>query len=519
MTLTRPRRVSAHRMMDATSAGKVVLWSGHGGNNQKWKITYHSDGFYTLRPVRYLNKALDVKNNYDETGSLLDIYPVALDSTGGDWAKWKIIPNAVGGGYRITSKAGYYAHSATVLDGKTDNNSDIGQVEYVGANSQRWIFTRAEKEAVIVVPGIMGSELEAGANNTAYSKGTALWSGDLASDLENGTLSLLDVMRRVCSLHCNPDGTSEDHVVVRQNNYGTADTYKTLITALQRNFGSQYDVRFFAYDWRLSNAISAESLELFINNTGYTSVTLIGHSMGGLVASAYLARGEAQRKLIKRNILLGAPLLGSVAAPLFWGTEDIASMIPDNVSLKDVAEPLLSAAATVSDLIDAFMGNFQSLYELFPTEKYFDSNFGGHPYLTTEIVGNSPLEVTTYALTRARFNSYLPHFNQTLANNAEAFHRTLFTNGNHITSTVDTRYVIGTNKDTVHKLLYNVTLYNQWSAKATTKNGDGTVETFSASLGGKYSAKTYSYDYTHMELAGTSQKTETVDKIISLISA
>ncbi len=505
--------------MDATSAGKVVLWSGHGGNNQKWKITYHSDGFYTLRPVRYLNKALDVKNNYDETGSLLDIYPVALDSTGGDWAKWKIIPNAVGGGYRITSKAGYYAHSATVLDGKTDNNSDIGQVEYVGANSQRWQFTRAEKEAVIVVPGIMGSELEAGANNTAYSKGTALWSGDLASDLENNILSTPDVIRRVCSLHCNPDGTSEDHVVVRQNNYGTADTYKTLITALQRNFGSQYDVRFFAYDWRLSNAISASSLELFINNTGYTSVTLIGHSMGGLVASAYLARGEAQRKLIKRNILLGAPLLGSVAAPLFWGTEDIASMIPDNVSLKDVAEPLLSAAATVSDLIDAFMGNFQSLYELFPTEKYFDSNFGGHPYLTTEIVGNSPLEVTTYALTRARFNSYLPHFNQTLANNAEAFHRTLFANGNHITSTVNTYYIIGKNVNTVHKLLYNVTLYNQWSAKATTKNGDGTVETFSASLGGKYSAKTYSYDYTHMELAGTSQKTETVDKIISLISA
>ncbi len=109
--------------------------------------------------------------------------------------------------------------------------------------------------------------------------------------------------------------------------------------------------------------------------------------------------------------------------------------------------------------------------------------------------------------------------NQTLANNAEAFHRTLFTNGNHITSTVNTYYIIGKNVNTVHKLLYNVTLYNQWSAKATTKNGDGTVETFSASLGGKYSAKTYSYDYTHMELAGTAQKTETVDKIISLISA
>ena len=509
------KNMDSQKLMDATSAGKVVLWRSHGGNNQKWKVTYHSDGFYTIVPVRYQNKRLKIKNAPDETGSLLEIKSMPANSSEDDYAKWKIIPNAVGGGYRITGKAGYYAHSATVLYGKTDNNSEIGQVQYVDADCQRWIFTRAEKEAVIVVPGIMGSELEAGANNTAYSKGTALWSGDLASDLENGTLSLLDVMRRVCNLHCNPDGTSEDHVVVRQNNYGTADTYKALITALQRNFGSQYDVRFFAYDWRLSNAISAESLELFINNTGYTSVTLIGHSMGGLVASAYLARGEAQRKLIKRNILLGAPLLGSVAAPLFWGTEDIASMIPDNVSLKDVAEPLLSAVATVSDLIDAFMGNFQSLYELFPTEKYFDSNFGGHPYLTTEIVGNSPLEVTTYALTRARFNSYLPHFNQTLANNAEAFHRTLFTNGNHITSTVDTRYVIGTNKDTVHKLLYNVTLYNQWSAKATTKNGDGTVETFSASLGGKYSAKTYSYDQSHINLATQSIVVNDVVRLIS----
>ena len=135
------KNMASQKMMDATSAGNVVSWGSHGGNNQKWKVTYHNDGFYTLRPMSDLTKALDVESNYDEMGSNIDVWTVGINSTGGDWAKWKIIPNATGSGYRITCKAGYYAHAATVLEGSTANGANVMQVEYCNAASQQWIFT------------------------------------------------------------------------------------------------------------------------------------------------------------------------------------------------------------------------------------------------------------------------------------------------------------------------------------------------------------------------------------------
>ena len=67
------KNVGTQKMMDATSADDVVSWSSHGGNNQKWKVTYNDDGFYTIRPMSDLTKALDVESGYDELGSNIDV--------------------------------------------------------------------------------------------------------------------------------------------------------------------------------------------------------------------------------------------------------------------------------------------------------------------------------------------------------------------------------------------------------------------------------------------------------------
>ena len=65
------------------------------------------------------------------------------------------------------------------------------------------------------------------------------------------------------------------------------------------------------------------------------------------------------------------------------------------------------------------MGNFGSMYEMFPSEKYFDSLYADKTYLVTSFVGIGDLVISTYADTRQRLNSYLPHYNAALADSAE----------------------------------------------------------------------------------------------------
>ena len=134
------KNMASQKMMDATSAGNVVSWGSHGGNNQKWKVMYDADGFYTIQPMSDLTKYLCTERlKTDEMGANIGIEPANIYMA--DRNKWKIIPNATGSGYRITCKAGYYAHAATVLEGSTANGANVMQGEYCNAASQQWIFT------------------------------------------------------------------------------------------------------------------------------------------------------------------------------------------------------------------------------------------------------------------------------------------------------------------------------------------------------------------------------------------
>ena len=158
----------------------------------------------------------------------------------------------------------------------------------------------------------------AGVNNDDYPYGTLLWSRSL---IDEG-LSAAEVAERVISLRCDSNGNSVNDVVVNNNLYGTGDSYEDLYDHLQTEFGNRYAIEFFAYDWRLSNSVSASLLNLFINAAGYDNVVLVCHSMGGLVASGYLSLGTAQRNKTRKVITLGAPLLGTSVIPYLWGSED-----------------------------------------------------------------------------------------------------------------------------------------------------------------------------------------------------
>ena len=374
---------------------------------------------------------------------------------------------------------------------------------------------KVNKSAIIIVPGIMGSELIAGPNNQNYEPGTDLWSISLLDLVEQR--KLLTLFGLINDLKCDVFGNPLDDVIVNPDNlYGTDDTYKALYQKLEMSYGDQYEIKFFGYDWRLSNSISANKLNQFILSNEYDKVVFVAHSMGGLVVSKYLALGDAQRAKTESVILLGSPLLGTPAAVYVWGSNIQQWPVP----IADWIKNLLYALLSEFDFGDDIYCNFQSLYELFPTEKYFDPEWADKNYVITSIAGMSELPITTYAETKSRLGSYLAHFNVGLMNNAEAFHNSLYLNGEHITSLVNSYYIAGVNYQdtetesaTIEKLHYNL---QDWDIYSQTIHGDALVPVWSADLSNKYTSKTfYVDDMYHTWLASNTIVLNFISQLIS----
>lgn len=72
------------------------------------------------------------------------------------------------------------------------------------------------------------------------------------------------------------------------------------------------------YDWRLKPATSAQSLARHVSTaiaaTGVPRVDIYAHSMGGLVATSYMASLPASGNVVDRLVFVGTPFAGSVNA-------------------------------------------------------------------------------------------------------------------------------------------------------------------------------------------------------------
>ncbi|HPI67471.1 MAG TPA: hypothetical protein PKZ16_02950 [bacterium] len=99
-------------------------------------------------------------------------------------------------------------------------------------------------------------------------------------------------------------------------------TYDNLLAAL-RQIGYQDDVNLFPfpYQWRQDNNLTAIDLKNKIqtvkNITGKNKVDLIAHSMGGLIARAYIQSADYMND-VDQLIFLGTPQTGSVNAYVPW---------------------------------------------------------------------------------------------------------------------------------------------------------------------------------------------------------
>lgn len=190
-----------------------------------------------------------------------------------------------------------------------------------------------EKNAVIILPGIMGSNL------VNAETGVSVWSGgglmnnlfmsNTATDKE-GRFITSEIKKYLKSfLYKDEKGNSVIPLRAATMNdkaleYGLIDEYKNLYNFFEKNLGSksgldkdkQYEVVVYQYDWTNSCVTSAEQLEQFIKANKYTNNILVGHSMGGTVIDYYLARNAENRTSTQKVITLGTPHFGAVDAAI-----------------------------------------------------------------------------------------------------------------------------------------------------------------------------------------------------------
>ena len=199
------------------------------------------------------------------------------------------------------------------------------------------------RKTIYILPGIMGSKLSVSTNLGE----DLIWFD--AVGLANG---------QVTKLQYNPatDG------VVASGVFWSAYGWLRLKLTL-----AGYRVRFIAYDWRRPTDELGDIVYQQIAANGETDVTLVAHSMGGLLAR-HIAHLDADRRQISRIVTLGTPNGGSYSpVQVFRNTHSLVAKL-GALDLRHTAEEI------VQEVLREFPGLVEMMPDpaLRPDENYFD---------------------------------------------------------------------------------------------------------------------------------------------------
>ncbi len=205
------------------------------------------------------------------------------------------------------------------------------------------------KPIVVVLPGIMGSELSVGSSPVWVSLSRLLLGG--LADLKIN----------------NSDHQAASNAVTASALL--ADPYQDICEFLAES----HDVITFPYDWRLSIASAADELRTLLNgildkaSDAGQPVRFLAHSMGGLVLAALIARAPDVWNRVRQNsqsraVMLGTPLDGSWSiVSLLLGRDDLLGKLA-----------LLDFKHSQEELRD-IISQFPGVLELLPTGNGTDS--------------------------------------------------------------------------------------------------------------------------------------------------
>ena len=386
----------------------------------------------------------------------------------------------------------------------TANKAGEAYIKVVHKPSQKTSYfdVTVREDAIIILPGIMGSTLIAKGpfsiqddiQERSYNTGDVIWPPSSSEPFE--------VDAKILSLKQDESGTSVYNVGERapkvntivdgDNQYGALNTYKNLYFMLYANYNNIYDIILYEYDWRKDPYDTANELDTYIsNNCG--RVIFVSHSMGGLVSSYYLAKGNVQRERVIKHISLGTPYLGAEKMPYVMMTGNALEWYQNIVAQSAISE---------------ISWNMASIYALLPPEEYFRA-FMKSSY--TAPSGTISFEdYQTYNDTLDALKEKCINWNDALSSYAISHQNKWFlSSGNHITSLVDSYYIIGDGLDTIQKIdmiqeNYSSDYFFNCEIQQETSDGDGTVSIHSSTINGTVdSDKTfYTYNIAHQNLGG-----------------
>jgi len=127
-------------------------FAGGSNENQKWKITYLSHGYYTIRPTHNLAGALDVETSNGQLGANADTYNIGTTeptNTGTYWyAQWMITECGTDSYYgkkyyKISSLCSNNLQVLTVQDASEDNGANVFQFDYNKTQNDEWYIIPA----------------------------------------------------------------------------------------------------------------------------------------------------------------------------------------------------------------------------------------------------------------------------------------------------------------------------------------------------------------------------------------
>lgn len=159
---------------------------------------------------------------------------------------------------------------------------------------------------------------------------------------------------------------------------------------MRKEFVDEYDVRFFPYNWLEDLNDSVKKLERDIRKNHYDSVIFVTHSTGGLLASAFIAKSNANKLLVSKAILIAAPLFGTYASLLPIERGDARKTL--NVLGKD----FWIDAITANWWVRGWAKNSPTTYQLLPSDEYirqipmlnFNSDNWWNPWSNLEAIGS-----------------------------------------------------------------------------------------------------------------------------------
>lgn len=300
--------------------------------------------------------------------------------------------------------------------------------------------------------------------------------------LEDGThiwLDFTNIVTQINEIACDENGNPiYDIIPYNPDNYGIRDMYQKLYDELYDNYSEDYDIIYFAYDWRLSCATAAQRLECVLSN--YDECVLVAHSMGGLVASSYLNRSANNRAKVNKFISIGTPYTGAPKALYVIETGDLSAGTQEFFNFSEYAL------------------NIPAVYELLPTMRYFDS-YTSYIYddgTTVKGFDNSLAFMEDLDWAIKEDGTVKPMFDDAIS-----FHNSLLDeNGVHIVerSGVDTYKIFGYGYATVCSVKYDE---NGDVDSLETVMGDETVPCYSALNNASMNDdNVYQFTDTHVEI-------------------